>query len=123
MILSNIGVAVLLGIYFIDKLVKEIFPAEEKIFAHDLQPVPILMVHEASVDIRIIIWSTNKADGSILAAETGGQEHVVSVERATTTQLVSETPVSFNTNKSKFIQSICIRRAENSILACRLAES
>lgn len=58
------------------------------------------MAHEESVNNQAIKRNINGADGSILAVETGLQEHVVRVEKTSTLQQMYEAPILVNTNAS-----------------------
>lgn len=104
LIVKNLAVPVLLGTSFMDKFVKGIFPAKRRIDTYNSQPVLILLVHKMSVDNQTISRAENVADSSVLAAETGEQEHVVRIARSTTVQLISETSSVVNVNVSKIVQ-------------------
>lgn len=49
-IINNLAVPVLLGSSLIDKFVQEIFPTYREIVSYNAPLVPILIVHQASVD-------------------------------------------------------------------------
>lgn len=68
-IVENLVVPVLLGTPFMDKFVNGIFPGEGKTVAYNPQPVPTLMVHEASVDDQTTTKNNRATDGSAVAAE------------------------------------------------------
>lgn len=92
-IVKNLAFPVLFVTYFIDRTQKRAFPAGRKLFPYNLQPVAILIVHEASVAKRITRRTTNVTNGSVLDSEANEQQYVVRVVRTTTLQWISEPPV------------------------------
>lgn len=97
-IVKNSAVSVLFRTFFFDKFVNINFTVERKIVPYNSQLVPILIVHEASLDNQTTTRNTNVADGSILAVETKEKKYVMRVARAMTPQQISETPVLVNTS-------------------------
>lgn len=72
-VVKNLGVSVLLKTSFIASVVKRIYPAERKLAPYNLQLVPVLMIHEASVDNRTITRNRNEIGGAVVAMKTGNR--------------------------------------------------
>lgn len=67
---KNAEVSTMLGKSFIDKFVQGIFPTEGNIVPYNSQPMPVLMVHEASDNTGTTTKTTDVTHGSVMAKET-----------------------------------------------------
>lgn len=103
-IVKNLAFPILLGTQFIGKFFKGILPAKSKIVPYNSQPVPILMVYEASSDNRTTTRTTDETDGSVMPVKTEEQEHFVRVARAMTLQPMFTIPFLVRTSTSEIGQ-------------------
>lgn len=106
-----------------DRFVKGIFPTGREIGSYNTQLVPILMVPEASSDNSTATRKNDVTDGSVMAVEAEGEEHVLRVVRDKTLRTILETPSLATKKGVESYKSICIHHSDKNIRALRFAAS
>lgn len=90
---------------FLIKESEAMFPAERRIVGYNLQPVPIVLVTEATIKNETIRRTTAVIDGGVSAVEAEDKGYSERVAWETILQLISEPHVSVTGNESGIVQA------------------
>lgn len=101
-----------IGIAYIHKLVRRIFPIEMKMVAYSTQHVLIMMVYEASKDIQTTTKTNDVVSSILLTVEIDEKRTLERVPRAMTHPPMSEPPQS----SQNMLENNCRSPVEHAIM-------